>query len=85
MRTVTCRADLPDACRAALEQIGKPIPRPDAVDKVTGQAMYSDDYLFAEMLHGATLRSEHPHARILGHRCQRGPGTARRYCCAHAS
>jgi CO/xanthine dehydrogenase Mo-binding subunit/aerobic-type carbon monoxide dehydrogenase small subunit (CoxS/CutS family) len=48
-----------------LEQIGKAIPRPDAVAKVTGQAMYSDDYNFAEMLHGATLRSEHPHARVL--------------------
>jgi len=48
-----------------LEHIGKAIPRPDAVAKVTGQAMYSDDYQFAEMLHGATLRSEYPHARIL--------------------
>ena len=48
-----------------LAQIGKPLPRPDAVAKVTGTAMYTDDYLFAEMLHGATLRSEHPHARIL--------------------
>jgi xanthine dehydrogenase molybdenum-binding subunit len=48
-----------------LEHIGKAIPRPDAVAKVTGQAMYADDYQFAEMLHGATLRSEHPHARVL--------------------
>jgi xanthine dehydrogenase molybdenum-binding subunit len=48
-----------------LAHIGQAIPRPDAVAKVTGQAMYSDDYTFAEMLHGATLRSEHPHARIL--------------------
>ncbi|MFO7633460.1 MAG: molybdopterin cofactor-binding domain-containing protein, partial [Caldilinea sp.] len=48
-----------------LEHIGKAIPRPDAVAKVTGKAMYTDDYLFEGMLHGATLRSEHPHARIL--------------------
>ncbi len=48
-----------------LEQIGKPLPRPDAVAKVTGQALYTDDFLFADMLHGATLRSAHPHARIL--------------------
>ncbi len=50
---------------APLEQIGKPLPRPDAVAKVTGAALYSDDYLFEGMLHGATLRSAHPHARIL--------------------
>ena len=48
-----------------LEHIGKAIPRPDAVAKVTGQALYADDYQFAGMLYGATLRSEHPHARIL--------------------
>ncbi len=55
---------LPEA-EAPLEQIGKPLPRPDAVAKVTGQAMYADDYHFDGMLYGATLRSEHPHARIL--------------------
>ncbi len=32
---------------------------------MTGQALYTDDYPFAGMLHGATLRSAHPHARIL--------------------
>jgi aerobic-type carbon monoxide dehydrogenase small subunit (CoxS/CutS family) len=67
-----------------LEQIGKAIPRPDAVAKVTGQAMYSDDYNFAEMLHGATLRSEHPHARILAHRRDRGARAAWRILCADA-
>ncbi len=49
----------------ALDAVGQPLPRPDAIAKVTGQALYSDDYLFEGMLHGATLRSEHPHARIL--------------------
>lgn len=49
----------------ALAAVGQPLPRPDAVAKVTGQALYSDDYLFDGMLHGATLRSAHPHARIL--------------------
>lgn len=48
-----------------LEQVGQPLPRPDAVEKVTGRALYTDDYLFAGMLYGATLRSQHPHARIL--------------------
>ena len=56
--------ELPDVSEP-LAQIGQPLPRPDAVDKVTGKAMYADDYLFDGMLHGATLRSAHPHARIL--------------------
>ena len=55
---------LPDA-EAPLTAVGQPLPRPDAVAKVTGQARYSDDYAFAGMLYGATLRSAHPHARIL--------------------
>ncbi len=49
-----------------LTQIGQPLQRPDAVDKVTGAARYTDDYTFDGMLFGATLRSEHPHARIRG-------------------
>lgn len=48
-----------------LHYVGQPLPRPDAVDKVTGKALYADDYWFEGMLYGATLRSEHPHARIL--------------------
>ncbi len=48
-----------------LHQIGHPHERPDAVAKVTGAALYTDDYLFDGMLHAATLRSAHPHARIL--------------------
>jgi xanthine dehydrogenase molybdenum-binding subunit len=49
----------------ALAAVGQPLPRPDAIAKVTGQALYTDDYLFEGMLHGATLRSDYPHARIL--------------------
>jgi xanthine dehydrogenase molybdenum-binding subunit len=48
-----------------LAHIGRALPRPDAVDKVTGRALYSDDYSFAGQLYGATLRSAHPHARIV--------------------
>jgi len=48
-----------------LEHIGKAIPRPDAIAKVTGKALYTDDFAFDGMLHGATLRSAWPHARIL--------------------
>ncbi len=56
-------AELPPV-REPLSQIGQPLQRPDAVDKVTGAALYTDDYTFDGMLFGATLRSEHPHAAI---------------------
>ena len=45
--------------------IGAAIPRPDAVDKVRGEARFVDDLAFPGMLHGAVVRSPHPHARIL--------------------
>jgi selenium-dependent xanthine dehydrogenase len=48
-----------------LRVIGHSYPRPDAVAKVTGTAKFTDDYTFADMLYGATLRAAHPHARIL--------------------
>jgi CO/xanthine dehydrogenase Mo-binding subunit/aerobic-type carbon monoxide dehydrogenase small subunit (CoxS/CutS family) len=48
-----------------LNIIGHSYPRPDAVAKVTGAAKFADDYTFPGMLYGATLRAEHPHARIL--------------------
>ena len=38
--------------------------RPDGVEKVTGKAIYGTDHVAAGMLHGAVLRSPHPHARI---------------------
>lgn len=38
--------------------------RPDGIDKVTGKAIYSPDFVAPGMLHGAVLRSPHPHARI---------------------
>jgi len=46
--------------------IGTAIARPDAVDKVRGEARFVDDLAFPGMLHGAVVRSPHPHARILG-------------------
>jgi len=48
-----------------LNFIGRSLPRPESVDKVTGAAMFADDFSFPAMLHGATLRAAHPHARIL--------------------
>jgi len=46
--------------------IGAEVPRPDAVDKVRGEARFADDLAFAGMLHGAVVRSPYPHAKILG-------------------
>ena len=51
--------------RPALNVVGKPLPRPDAVAKVTGAAKYTDDYTFPNMLHACTLRANIPHARIV--------------------
>ncbi len=45
--------------------VGRPMPRPDAIDKVTGVAKYTDDFVFDGMLYGATKRAGVPHARIL--------------------
>ena len=46
--------------------IGAPVSRPDAVDKVRGEARFADDLAFPGMLHGAVVRSPHAHARVLG-------------------
>ena len=45
--------------------IGKSLPKPDAVSKVTGRAVYADDMLLPRTLHCRILRSPHPHARIV--------------------
>lgn len=44
--------------------IGKPTPRKDALEIVTGKAKYIDDIKKSEMLHGKILRSPYPHAEI---------------------
>ena len=44
--------------------IGAPVRRPDAVDKVRGEARYADDLAFPGLLFAAVVRSPHPHARV---------------------
>ena len=44
--------------------IGESAARPDAVAKVKGEFQYASDLWREGMLHGATLRSPHPFARI---------------------
>lgn len=42
--------------------VGRNVIRPDAVEKVTGRALYTDDLTFPGMLHAAVRRAEVPHA-----------------------
>ncbi|TEU21773.1 MAG: xanthine dehydrogenase family protein molybdopterin-binding subunit [Anaerolineales bacterium] len=45
--------------------IGKRVPKLDAIDKVTGRAIYGHDMKLPRMLYGKILRSDRAHARIL--------------------
>jgi len=45
--------------------VGKPLPRVDALEKVTGKAIYTTDMHLPGMLWAKTLRSPFPHARIV--------------------
>ena len=44
--------------------IGKPLPRVDAYERVSGTAVYPSDLVLPNMLHGAVLRCPHPHAQV---------------------
>lgn len=54
-------ADIPDS-RTPAHVIGRTVVRPDAVEKVTGSAIYTDDLKFDGMLHAAVRRAGVPHA-----------------------
>ncbi len=45
--------------------VGQRLPRLDALDKVTGKAVYAADFVLPGMLYGKLLRSPHPHARLV--------------------
>src|SRR5579871_1093017 len=49
---------------SALNVLGHPTPRIDAVERVTGTADYTGDIQLPGMLYARVLRSPHPHARI---------------------
>ena len=53
-----------DPRRPPLHRVGSSSLRHDAADKTTGAFAYSNDLRVEGMLHGATLRSPHPYARI---------------------
>ncbi len=45
--------------------VGRPLRKIDGLAKATGAAVYADDLSLPGMLHAKTLRSPHPHARVL--------------------
>jgi CO/xanthine dehydrogenase Mo-binding subunit len=60
-----------------MSYVGEPIPRRDGPEKVTGAAVFGSDVALAGMLHGAVVRSPHPHARIVAvdtSRAEAAPG-----------
>jgi len=44
--------------------VGKPLPRVDAYERVSGTAVYPADMTLPRMLYGAILSSPHPHANV---------------------
>src|SRR5262245_3653090 len=57
--------------------IGKPTPKRDGLDKVTGRTEYLHDLVLPRMAHGAILRTRFPHARVVRidtSRAERLPG-----------
>ena len=47
-----------------LDVVGQVVERPEAIAKVNGEALFTDDLSFSGMLHGATLRAGIPHAIV---------------------
>ena len=55
---------VPETDTEDLKVAGHSLPSQESRDKVTGHAMYTDDYTFPGQLEAATLRAGVPHARI---------------------
>ncbi len=53
------------AAEPRLGQVGRSVPRRDAVEKLRGRAEFVGDLSLPRMLHGKVLRSPVPHARIV--------------------
>ncbi len=50
---------------AGSDTLGSSRRRLDAVEKVTGRALYAEDIQLPRMIYGVVVRSPHPHARIV--------------------
>lgn len=48
-----------------MDVISRSVPPQEVREKVTGAAKYTDDFTFPGMVYARTLRSPHPHAKIL--------------------
>ncbi len=57
--------DLAGEYRPERVVVGKRVPRIDAPEKATGQAVFADDVRLGGMLYGKLLHSPHAHARVL--------------------
>ena len=64
-RTISADEPPPLPVNAELSVIGKRVPRLDGRLKVTGAARYTADVRLPGMLYARTVRSPHPHARVL--------------------
>lgn len=60
--------------------VGRPLPRVDGYERVSGTAVYPSDLVLPRMLYGAILRCPHPHARVKSADCS----TARKMEGVHA-
>ncbi len=57
--------------------VGKPIPRVDGIERVSGRAIYAHDVNLPGMVYGKILRCPHPHAklkRLVTGRAEKLPG-----------
>jgi len=55
----------------AMDVVSRSVPPVEVREKVTGAAKFTDDYVFPGMAYARTLRSPHPHARILDIRTEK--------------
>lgn len=63
--TIDAPAEPGVATPVAPALIGHSVPRPDVPPKIDGSFEFSNDVAVPGMLFGATVRSPHPHARLL--------------------
>ena len=59
-------AELDDLSESEVDQVGRSVDRADALDKVTGRAVYSADISLPGQLAGVIVRSTRPHATVTG-------------------
>ena len=55
----------PEPPHGDFHRVGERARKIDSMSTATGQAVYTDDIALPGMLHAKTLRSPHPHAKIL--------------------